>query len=124
MRNLPLLKSHFEKNNAVPIYMATCFAAYLLYMRVKKKTGNKYFGKRNNELYEIKDAFAEYFYQLWTNKAANEIAELVMQNEELWEYNLTAFPGFLGTVQEKLSNMINNGVMETILRLEEKKVAF
>jgi tagaturonate reductase len=45
-----------------------------------------------------------------------------MANEQLWDIDLTALPGFLGTVQEKLQDMISNGVLQTIAALENNKV--
>ena len=123
MRNVPLLQKHYELNNSTPLYMATGFAAFLLYMKVTKKTGAKYFGERNSEEYEIKDDAAEYFYNAWNNKSSNDLAQSVMQDEKLWGIDLTAFPGFLSTVQEKLNDMMTNGVLETITELEKNKVA-
>ena len=45
-----------------------------------------------------------------------------MANEQLWDIDLTALPGFLATVQEKLQDMISNGVLQTIAALENNKV--
>ncbi len=128
MRNVPLLLQHYEINNTAPVYMATCFAAFLLYMRVTRKAGNpqdavhKYYGERNGTEYEIKDDSAEYFCTTWNNRNANEVAREIMSNEELWETDLTQLPGFLQTVQEQLNDMITNGVLKTIEQLETKKV--
>jgi len=49
------------------------------------------------------------------------VAKKVMQNEELWDTDLTQLPGFLQAVQEQLQDMIMNGVLQTILQLETKK---
>ncbi len=51
------------------------------------------------------------------------MAEIVMQNEELWGIDLTKFPGFLQTVQEQLEEFLSAGVLNTIARIETKKVA-
>ena len=60
MRNMPLLQRHYEMNDTPPVHMATGFAGFLLYMKVTRKEGNKYFGERNGVEYEIKDDSAEY----------------------------------------------------------------
>jgi tagaturonate reductase len=122
MRNVPLLQRHYELSSAAPLHMATGFAAFLLYMKVTRKTGGKYFGERNGAGYEIKDDTAEYFYSLWNNNSANNVAAEVMANEELWGTDLTALPGFLHAVQEQLQDFISNGMLQTIEQLEAKKV--
>src|SRR5205814_6518088 len=62
MRNIPLLQNHFKINDTVPAHMAAGFAGFLLYMRAIKNEDarpddpfgrGKYFGKRNDKLYEI-----------------------------------------------------------------------
>lgn len=122
MRNMPLLQRHYELHSNVPMHMATGFAAYLLYMRVIKKSGNKYYGERNGIEYEIKDDAAEYFYKVWNNGNTTEAVAEIMANEELWEIDLTKLPGFLQAVQEQLHDMFTNGVLATVEQLENKKV--
>jgi len=122
MRNMPLLQRHYELNSTVPMHMATGFAAYLLYMKVTKKTGTKYYGERNGIEYEIKDDSAEYFYKVWNNSNATEAVTEIMAHEELWEIDLTKLPGFMQAVQEQIQDMINNGVLATVEQLENKKV--
>lgn len=122
MRNVPLLLRHYEMNGTVPLHMAAGFAAFLLYMKVTRKTGNKFFGERNGEEYEIKDDSADYFEKVWNHVHADKIAEEAMTNEELWETDLTQLPGLLQTVQEQLKEMMKNGVLKTISQLENKKV--
>jgi len=122
MRNMPLLQRHYELNNTPPMHMATGFAGFLLYMKATRKEGNKYFGERNGVEYEIKDDSAEYFYTAWANDNPAKLVEEVMQNEELWDADLTKLPGFLQAVQEQVQDMITNGVLETISQLEAKQV--
>lgn len=122
MRNIPLLQSHYEQNRSVPVHMATGFAAYLFYMKVTRKAGNKFYGQRNGEDYEIKDDSAEYFYNVWKGKKAAQVATEVMGNEELWDIDLTKLPGLLPAVQEQLQDMMSNGVLQTVALLETRKV--
>jgi len=131
MRNIPLLQRHYELNDTVPVHMATGFAGFLLYMKAIKKEDarpdepvgrGKYFGKRNDKLYEIKDDSAEYFFQVWENNSPDKVAEIVMQNEELWEIDLTKLPGLLQFVKEQMNDFLSNGVLKTISRIETKKV--
>jgi tagaturonate reductase len=122
MRNIPLLQRHYEINDTVPAHMAAGFAGFLLYMKAIKKEEGKYFGKRNDKPYEIKDDSAEYFFLLWENNSPDKVAEIVMQNEELWGTDLTKFPGFLQSIQEYMNDFLSNGVLKTIALIESKKV--
>jgi len=122
MRNIPLLQRHYELFDTVPVRMATGFAGMLLYMKAVKKENGKYFGERSGELYEIKDESAEYFYQVHQDNSIDKVAEIVLQNEELWGTDLTKLPGFLQTVQEQLGEFVSAGVLNTIARIEIKKV--
>lgn len=122
MRNVPLLQRHYELNKSVPMHMAIGFAACLLYMKVKKKDGKKYFGERNGEAYEIKDDSAEYFYDIWNNNSPDKVAEVVMTNEALWEIDLTQLPGFLQAVREQLKEMMQSGVLATVTALVSGRV--
>jgi len=121
MRNVPLLLCHYELNNSVPQYMATGFAAYLLYMKAVKKDGDKYFGDRDGEQYEIKDDAAAYFYELWQNNGANAVAEQVLKNESLWGTDLSHLQGFAEFVKTQLQNIIANGALQTVAALEMVK---
>ncbi len=122
MRNVPLIERHYEQNETPPMYMATGFAGFLLFMKAIKSVNGKFYGEKDGIEYEIKDDAAEYFYKAWQNRSATELANEVLQDEALWGTDLTAFPGFLSAVQEQLQNMINNGVLETIAQLETKNV--
>ena len=120
MRNLPLLLRHYELNKTAPSHMATGFAAFLLYMKVVKEEGGKFYGKRGEELYEIKDDSAAYFHKQWdavgndNSVDSNTLAQKVMSDVALWETDLTALPGFLQAVQEQLKSFLQIGVFKTV----------
>ena len=122
MRNVPLLQRHYELFDTVPVHMATGFAGFLLYMKVVKFQHGRYFGERTGEFYEIQDDSAEYFRQVWENNSPDKVAKIVMQNGELWGADLTNLPGLLQTVQEQLNEFGSQGVLETISRIQTKKV--
>jgi len=121
MRNIPLLQNHYELNDTVPAHMAAGFAGFLLYMKAVKSEAGKYFGKRNDKPYEIKDDSAEYFFRVWENNSPDKVAEIVMQNEELWGTDLTKLPGLLRSIQEYLNEFLSTGVLTTIAGIETKK---
>lgn len=117
MRNLPLIQRHYQISSTAPIHMATGFAAFLLYMKITKKEGNKYYGQRDGVDYEIKDDSAEYFFNTWQNNTAETIAQAVMSNTALWDMDLTQLPNFLQTVNNQLQSFITNGVLQTIAKI-------
>ncbi len=122
MRNVPLLLQHYKSTDNVPVNMAMGFAGFLQYLQATRKDGNKYYGERNGQEYEIKDDSAEYFYNTWKDSSPEEVVDAVLQNEELWETNLAALPGFRQAVLEQLQDMSSAGVLTTIARLENKKI--
>lgn len=122
MRNVPLLQKHYEESSNPPMCMATGFAAFLLYMKVVKKDGGKYYGERNDELYEIKDDSSEYFYETWSNNSVDGVVQQVMCNKELWETDLTELPGFLNAVKEQLNDMMQSGVLSVVKAVVSGKV--
>jgi tagaturonate reductase len=121
MRNVPLLQKYSEATGAVPAHMAAGFAAFLLYMKVISKEGEKYFGFRAGEKYEIRDDSAGYFYEVWRNNEPGKLAAIVMQNEELWGTDLTQLPGLAEAVKRYLGDFLSEGVLNTVARLESKK---
>jgi tagaturonate reductase len=117
MRNLPLLQRHYQISSTAPIHMATGFAAFLLYMKITKKEGNKYYGQRDGVDYEVKDDSAEYFFNTWQNNTAETIAQAVMSNTALWDTDLTQLPHFLHTVNDQLQSFNTIGVLPTIAKI-------
>lgn len=116
MRNVPLLQRHYELTDEVPVYMATGFAAYLLYMK-SKKDGTKFFGNRDGVDYEIKDDAAQYFFEVWQNNDAAAVPDVVLKDKSLWGTDLTKLPGFLEAVQTQLTALIENGALQVVAQL-------
>ena len=123
MRNVPLISRYYECNENAPMYMATGFAGFLLFMKATKHENGKYFGQRNGITYEIKDDAVEYFYKAWQDKPVADLTREVLEDIELWDTDLTALPGFLSAVQDQLQDMISNGVLPTIQQLDTNKVS-
>ncbi len=117
MRNIPLLKKFFERNQAPPSYMSLGFAGFLLFMKVVKKEGTRYWGERNGIFYEIKDDSAEYFFTLWQENNSENLVKAVLSNELLWEENLEELPGFGDAVSRHLVNLIEKGPSQVIKHL-------
>jgi tagaturonate reductase len=114
-RNVPVIERYHHEFNKAPVFMATGFAGYLLFMKGVQKEGAAVYGVRNNEPYLINDEHASYFYDVWNRSATPaDVVDTVLSNESLWGMNLSNFTPFADTVKQKLSSMITNGVRNTI----------
>ena len=96
------------------MHMATGFAAFLLYMKIVKADAGKFYGKRGDEVYEIKDDSAAYFQKLWAENGTDDLANKAMSDVSLWETDLTKLPGFLQAVQQQLKSFESIGVFKTV----------
>jgi tagaturonate reductase len=111
MRNVPLIVNYYQLFNQVPVQFAKGFAAYLLFSKPVKQEGSTYFGESNGVSYPLQDDQAAYYAHLWENSASiPEFVTAVLENVDLWGYNLNSLKGFGNAVSENLINMMNQGV--------------
>ena len=120
MRNVPTLLQYYRTFNRVPAYFAFGFAAYLLFMKVRKKEDGKYFGEHNGNPYPIKDDQAGYFFEKWQAHPPEEVVLTVLKNQELWGEDLTQLPGFAQSVTEKLLTLQEGQVKDTLQSFLER----
>lgn len=118
-RAVPVLLRYYEKYQAVPENFATAFAAYLLFMKAVKTDSENYYGHVNGKDYLINDAKAAYYFDLWQKYDVAEMVNIVLQDTDLWDTDLTRLNGFEQEVTEKLKMMIADGLPAT---LQLKKV--
>ncbi len=117
MRNVPLIIKHYEHHHEAPKLIALGFAAYILFMKVVKEDGGKYYGEYNKESYLIQDPSAPYFYELWKAGNTDEVVNTVLSNESLWGTNLLALPQFERVVAAYLKQLITKGAETTLATL-------
>lgn len=118
-RAVPLIINYYEKFNTVPESFATSFAAYLLFMKsTRMDAQQQYFGQANGVEYMINDEKAPFFYELWKKYNVARLVNIVLQDTELWDTDLTKIPGFEQEVTEKLKMMITDGMQ---VALQTKK---
>jgi tagaturonate reductase len=126
LRNVPTMLRAVQSTGAVPDRMASCFAAYLLFMRVHRQTDEgEYLGevklKKGELVYPIRDEQAAYFMAQWLHvdpTKAGSVTALVtgiLANTGLWQTDLTTLPGFSKQVASSLFRMLNEGV-ESLMR--------
>ncbi|WP_025765042.1 tagaturonate reductase [Dyadobacter tibetensis] len=105
MRNVPTLLNHYRKTDAVPMKIASGFAAFLQFMKPVKEEDGQYFGTRNGEFYPIRCDAADYFNRQWKEHDHPEsLAQAVLSDENLWGANLAVLPGFADAVKASLAS--------------------
>jgi tagaturonate reductase len=121
LRCIPVLITHYEKNDSVPEAIALGFAAYIYFMKANAKKGNDYYGEFNGENYLIQDDQAGLFYKRWTGLSLASLVQVVL-SDAFWGADLLSLPGFKQSVIEKLNLLIHNGMKEAIESIPSKKV--
>jgi len=123
MRVIPVLFQYYKSFNTIPEHISLGFAAYLLFMKAVKKEGDTYYGEFNGKPYPIKDDKAAYFFKKWQETKSTAIAATVLHDTFLWGGNdLSVLPGFAESVQEKLNDILINGIAAVIKDTDKKKV--
>lgn len=114
VRVVPLLISYYETFKAIPENIAIGFAAYLLFMKAVRTQEGQYFGDADGKEYPISDEKAAWFFQCWKKFDIPTLVNVTLQDTELWEFDLTAIPGFEQDVTDKLIMMMANGQRVTL----------
>jgi tagaturonate reductase len=122
LRVVPVLLQYYKLFNKVPANMALGFATYILFMRSVKEKDGTYSGTRNSDHYPIKDDKAAQLHEKWKTVKSGFIAHAVLQDMNLWGYDLSTLPGFTDAVQEKIDEIIEQGMI-AVLQLPLKILA-
>jgi len=112
MRVVPLLLNYYKFNSLVPANMALGFAAFIRFMKVKRKTDGTYAGSINGREYIVTDSQASYFSKVWKAQDTDLIVNNILSNQQLWDTDLTALPGFKQAVINNLNTLLTYGIKE------------
>ncbi|WP_158995847.1 tagaturonate reductase [Mucilaginibacter sp. L196] len=112
MRVVPLLLNYYKLNNSVPANMALGFAAFIRFMKVKRKTDGTYVGSVNGLEYTVTDSQTSYFSKVWKAQDTDLIVNNILSNQQLWDTDLTALPGFKQAVINNLNTLLTYGIKE------------
>ena len=112
LRVVPLLLNYYKLNNSVPANMALGFAAFIRFMKVKRKTDGTYVGSINGRDYTVTDGQASYFSKVWKAQDTDLIVNNILSNQQLWDTDLTALPGFKQAVINNLNTLLTYGITE------------
>jgi tagaturonate reductase len=113
-RCIPLLLQFYKNNQHAPRLFSLGFAAYLYFMKPEIQDGKAFYGKMNGETYLIEDESAERFFEIWKNDSTDDMVKNVLQSTSLWDYDLSALPGFQNEVTEDLKGIIEKGMMKML----------
>ncbi len=118
LRNVPVLLKYGEKRKSAPYFMATGFAAYLLFMKAVKNE-NTAEGK-----YSIKDDKAAILQKHWAEAAGtDELVQNVLSDVTLWQADLTSIEGFAAAVKESVQDLTHKGIETTLQNLSYQNIA-
>ena len=123
VRVIPMFIRYVEKFNAVPDYLTTCFAAYLLFMKPVRAEKGIYYGNCNETEYIINDSNAAYFYSAWKNKKIPQFVHDVLSNSALWHTDLTLYVNFEQEIIDKMELIISKGLAVAFQEKQEMLLA-
>lgn len=119
IRILPLLLNHYKKFNSVPENIAFGFAAYLRFLKVDKKEGDKYFGKYKDINYIITDDEVDYFQQ--QSQTADYVTN-VLEDVDFWKADLNLLLGFIDSVKHNFDAIESQGVLIALKQIASTKI--
>jgi len=111
MRNIPLLGKWYTTQQEAPLLFALGFAAYL-YLLKSTLNGNQYEQLINGRTILLQDESAPKLYAAWINP--DKLVHTVLSDTDLWGINLTEFPHFEETVNQKLQQIIEEGALKAL----------
>ncbi|MBL7751173.1 MAG: altronate oxidoreductase, partial [Chitinophagaceae bacterium] len=109
MRNMPILRSYFNRYQQVPPAMALGFAAYLLFMKGQPSGDHRYAGSSDWGPYPINDEQAAFFSTSWSTLAPELLVKTILGQTEWWGSDLNEYPGWAHSVNHQLARLLNDG---------------
>lgn len=123
MRTVPLIQKHYAENHSVPEYMASGFAAFILFMRSKKEAEGRYVMDMDGKNIPINDDKAGLLYQHWQSGDLETVVENCLRDTGIFGADLTQFPGFAGEVCRQVRSLRESGAENTLRSILAKKTA-
>jgi tagaturonate reductase len=114
MRNVPLICQFSQSQGHAPEFMAWGFAAYLLFMRSEGGADGLYYGESRGARYRVNDDQASWFCEQWQRQGRAGLVERVLARTELWGTDLSAIPGMVRSIDEKLTVLLERGPIQAI----------
>ncbi|NLB19452.1 MAG: tagaturonate reductase, partial [Clostridium sp.] len=118
-RCLPSLIDYVEEKKELPKRLTFALAALLKFYDVKKDDEGYYGIRENGDRYPVKDDAKnlEFFENLWKEKDSAVVAQKALENQDLWQRDLTLIPNVVKQVATHLENMSLFGVQKALKSL-------
>ena len=115
MRNIPVIQNYLNRFDAVPEYIATGLAAYLLFMKCEQADDGKYYGEANGKKYLVNDDNAKWYAEKWKKSISTaQLVQDIMCDESFWGINLNSDNGFINAITSKLQQLTDSGAKAAI----------
>lgn len=127
-RILPTLLEYYDKFKKVPKLITFSFAAFLYFMKINKKSADKFYGLRKEENYEIKDdkEVLNYYALQWkkvninNNNDIEQFVTTICKNKDYWQTDLNTIGNFKELVTQNLINILNYDMNYALKKVLEK----
>lgn len=125
VRVLPSIIAFFNYFNKPPPLLPFAFAAFLVFMWIKEKEDNDWFGYRDSEKYQYNDEpeSLEIFFNAWKStdiskkEDVNKMVTSICQNSKLWSIDLTKLPQFVPIIVDHVQNILTYGIYSALQQL-------
>lgn len=102
MRTVALIEKYTHKLQTAPQHMALGFAAYLLFMK------------------DI-EGDASSLNNLWKGYSSDELVDIVLKNQKLWNTDLSKVPGFAEAVKAQLQLLTKYPALEVVKQVNNRQ---
>lgn len=113
IRAVPIVQQHFQKLGFVPDCISMGFAAYILFMKSEQNGDGEYACRINDREYIITDEFAKNLYTKWKTSSGRNLVTSVLEDQTLWDADISALNGFVDKVYFYLQSLSNQGFLNT-----------
>ncbi len=114
VRCIPIITQHYRKYGYVPDAIALGMAAYILFMKCAPSEAGNYVGKAGDVTYPINDDYAANLSEKWRLYKGLELVQAVLNDQTLWETDLSGLLGFAENVNFYLDNLMTQGFFKTV----------
>lgn len=125
-----ILVNYFEKNAQIPVNVSFSMAALFYYYRPSTILDEEHMiGNRSGVDYKIRDgkeairAFAEEWSAYNSHQDLRQFVGKILENEELWEIDLTKINGLDKAVTSHLESIINLGMHKSLTQLHQYTIS-
>ncbi|MGV3639216.1 MAG: tagaturonate reductase [Adhaeribacter sp.] len=122
LRVIPVLFRYYERFGQAPGRIALGFAAYLRFMSSLQEQQGRYLATIQGQTYPVQDEQAAYFQGL-ASLSPEQLADAVLQNQQLWGQDLSALPGFAGEVKNMLNTIDRLGARQALREVAESQAS-